>query len=116
LIEVYRHLGPGHPELVYKNAVYHELELRGIAYQREVPVDVMYKDKCVGKGRIDLLVGGLLVLELKAIEQLTDTHKSQTLAYLCAAQLRLGLLANFNVDVMKNGIKRVVRDPKSHPS
>src|SRR5262245_46516304 len=116
MIEVHRHLGPGHPENVYVQALCHEFDLQGIAYQREVPVEVVYKGKQVGSSRIDLLVAKLLVLELKSIEQLTDVHIGQLLAYLCAAHLRLGLLANFNVDVMRNGIKRVVCDPKSPPS
>src|SRR5256885_8718506 len=66
-IEVHKHLGAGHPECVYRETMCHEFDLRGIPFQREVPVDILYKGKLVGQGRIDLLVGGCVILELKSV-------------------------------------------------
>ena len=111
-IEVHDALGPGHGEKTYEEALCHELKLRGIPFERQVQVKVFYKGKQVGVGWIDLLIGGCLVVELKSVESLCDVHREQTLAYLAAKGLRLGLLMNFNVVLLKNGIKRVVRDPK----
>jgi GxxExxY protein len=105
-IEVHKALGPGHNESTYQNAMIHELELRNIPYQTQVPVEVIYRGRIVGAGRIDLLVGGKVILELKSVEQLTDVHRGQLLAYLAAAGLRLGLLLNFNVAMARDGIKR----------
>src|SRR5207249_1060512 len=101
----------GHSEGVYREAMCHEFDLRGIKYEREVIVDVIYKGKVVGKGRIDLLVGGCVILELKAVERIVEVHHAQAISYLVAKGLRLALLINFNVVLLKNGVKRVVRDP-----
>ena len=108
-IEVHRVLGPGLPERVYKEALAHELDLRGISYQLEAPVPIDYKGKRVGEGFLDLLVGGRLVVELKKVETLTNVHRAQAIAYLQATKLRLALLINFNVAVLKDGIKRVIK-------
>jgi GxxExxY protein len=107
-IEVHREMGPGMPESAYKFALCHELDLRGIPYVSEVPVSILYKGKEVGTGRIDILVGGKLVLELKAIDALAPVHRAQLLTYLQVMKLRLGLLINFNVPILKDGIKRVI--------
>ena len=107
-IEVHRHLGPGLPENHYRKALCHELDLRGIPYEYEVPVPVYYKGKLVGEGRMDLLVGKALLLELKVVEMLTQVHVAQAVGYLQAARLELALLINFNVAVLKDGIKRVI--------
>src|SRR5437868_9721668 len=69
-IEVHRNLGPGQKESIYKLALCHELELRGINHQREVSVAVLYKGKDVGGGQVDIIVGGLVIIELKAVEQI----------------------------------------------
>jgi GxxExxY protein len=108
-IEVHSHLGAGLPELVYRNALAHEFDLRGIAYAMEAPVPVHYKGKLVGEGRVDLLVGGVLIVELKVAETLTDTHRAQVIAYLSATGFQLGLLINFKVALLRNGIKRVIK-------
>jgi GxxExxY protein len=107
-IEVHRHLGAGLPESVYRNALSHELTLLGIAHNCEVPVPIIYKGKAVGEGRMDLLVGGKLIVELKAIESLTEVHRAQCIAYLQATHRQLALLINFNVAVLRDGIKRVI--------
>ena len=112
LIEVHRHLKPGLPESVYKRALCHELTLRGIEFECEVRVPIVYKGQPVGEGFIDVLVTRRLVLELKAVEVLTEVHQRQVLGYLQAMDLQLGLLVNFNVAQMRNGIKRIINTYK----
>ena len=107
-IEVHREMGPGMPEISYKLALCHELELRGIRHRSEVPLAIVYKGKSVGETRIDILVADRLVLELKAIESLAPVHRAQLLTYLQLTKLKLGLLINFNVPVLKDGVKRVI--------
>jgi len=107
-IEVHRTLGPGFLEAVYENALAIELELRGVPFRRQLPKVVQYKGHNVGEGRLDLLVGDVLLVELKAVEELAPVHTAQVLSYLKARQIHLGLLINFNVAVLKDGIKRVI--------
>jgi GxxExxY protein len=107
-IEVHRVVGPGMPESVYEKALSRELTLRSIEHVRQAPVPVHYKGALVGEGQLDLLIGGRLVVELKACERLADVHHAQVLAYLCATDLRLGLLINFNVARLADGIRRIV--------
>ncbi len=114
-IEVHKHLRAGLPEGVYQNALCHELELLGIPFVAQAEVPVVYKGRPVGKGYVDILVAGKLVVELKAVDQLSDTHRSQVIAYLASLNLRLGLLINFNVFRLKQGVKRVVHDPDLPP-
>lgn len=108
-IEVHRMLGPGYLESVYETALAVELSIRQIDHQRQVPIAVLYKDQSVGEGRLDLLVENLLIIELKAVESLLPIHHAQVVSYLKATQLQLGLLINFNVPVLKSGIKRIIR-------
>jgi GxxExxY protein len=107
-IEVHRELGPGLTETMYEDAVCHEFDLRGIRYQRQVPLPVVYKGKSIGDCRMDLVVEGCVIVELKAVESLTPVHRAQLICYLRASGIRVGLLINFNVAVLKDGIKRVV--------
>jgi GxxExxY protein len=107
-IEVHRHLGPGLPEVSYRNALCRELELRGISHACEVPLPIFYKDVEVGKGRLDILVEASLIVELKSVDALTPVHRAQVVTYLQLTKLKLGLLINFNVVVLKDGIKRVI--------
>jgi GxxExxY protein len=107
-IEVHRYLGPGFTESVYEAALVHELDLQGLACQRQVPVAVGYKDATIGAGRIDLLAANRLIIELKLVESLLPVHHAQLLSYLKATGIQLGLLINFNVHVLRNGIKRIV--------
>jgi GxxExxY protein len=107
-IEVHKEMGPGLPEHSYQLAMSHELDLRRIPHQCEVKVPILYKGRPVGEGRIDILVGGRLVVELKALELLSPVHKAQLLSYLRVTKLQLGLLINFNVIVLRDGIKRVI--------
>src|SRR4051794_11317400 len=99
-IEVYRHLKPGMPENSYKLALSHELKLRGIPHSVEVRVPSNYKGLSVGECYIDILVADCLVLELKTVDAINDVRRAQTLGYLQALDLPLGLLINFNVAVL----------------
>lgn len=111
LVEVHRHLGPGHLEATYETAGCHELSLRAIPFERQSPIDVNYKGVLAGKGFVDILVARRVVLELKSVEQIVGVHRAQVGSYLTA--LDLGILANFHVERMKDGIKRVVRKRKA---
>src|SRR6266496_2263705 len=93
--EAYTQLGPGLDEILYRKALCREMTLRNIPFQCEVWIDVIYKDELIGRKRIDLLVGGRLVVELKAVEILTPLHKAQLRTYLKIMRLKLGLLINF---------------------
>jgi GxxExxY protein len=108
-LEVHRHLGPGYLESVYEEALAVELGLRGLSFVRQKPFGVSYKGHEIGEGRLDLLVGDELLVELKAVEALGPIHKAQEISYLKATDLHLGLLINFNVPVLKDGIQRIVR-------
>jgi len=107
-IEVHRHLGPGLLESIYERALAHELQLRGMTIKRQVPVSVRYKDLTIEGQRLDLLVEPGIVLELKAIERVLPVHEAQLISYLRSTGYRLGLLINFNRELLKQGIKRVV--------
>lgn len=109
LIEVHRHLGPGYLESIYKRAACIELALRGIPFEVEHSVPVVYKGEAILGHRLDLLVDQRLIVELKAVSHLEPVHASQLVSYLTACNLRAGLLVNFNVGVLKNGLKRIVR-------
>ncbi len=107
-IEVHRVLGAGFQESVYEQALCVELELRGIPFEQQHDLAVEYKGHEVGTGRIDILVGGALILELKAVDNLTGIHSAQVISYLKASGCKLGLLLNYNVYAMKDGIRRIV--------
>jgi GxxExxY protein len=107
-IDVHRLLGPGFLEAVYEEALCVELEMRRIPFERQRRFNVDYKGRVVGKGRLDLLVGDLLVVELKAVSALTPFHHAKAISYLRATGLELALLVNFQVPILKDGIQRVV--------
>ena len=107
-IEVHRGLGPGFLEAVYEEALCIELRERGIPFARQVVVHVSYRGQRVGEGRLDLLVAGTLVIELKATDGLTPLHKAQLLSYLKTCGYRLGLLINFNTPRLVDGVSRVI--------
>lgn len=107
-IEVHSTLGPGYLESVYEEALAVELECRGIEYGRQVPVSIDYKGRAVGEARLDLVVADRLVIELKAVGGLLPIHQAQVLSYLKATRRQLGLLINFNVSVLRDGVKRIV--------
>jgi len=107
-IEVHRRLGPGFLERIYEEALCHELTLRGISFERQKLIQVLYKSVPAGEQRIDLLVGGLIIAEVKAVETILPIHEVQLLSYLKSTDLRLGFIINFNVQLLKHGIKRMV--------
>lgn len=107
-IEVHRLLGPGLLEAVYEEALCVELGLRRIRVARQTNVDLRYKGHFVGRARLDLIVENQVVIELKAVEALHDIHQAQLISYLRATGFKLGLLINFNVPVLRDGIKRVI--------
>ncbi len=105
---VHNALGPGLLENVYEVCLVHELNKKGIKVERQVMLPVIYDNVRLDAGlRLDLVVGDCLIVELKAIETLLPVHKAQLLTYLKLSGYRLGLLINFNVPVIKNGIQRV---------
>ena len=105
---VHHALGPGLLESVYEVCLVHELTERGLKVERQVVLPVTYDDVRLDAGlRLDLVVNGCLVVELKAIEALLPVHKAQLLTYLKLSGHRLGLLLNFNFSVIKDGIQRV---------
>jgi GxxExxY protein len=108
-IEVHRILGPGLLESAYELALERELALQGMEVQRQRPVSLEYKGIALGDAfRLDILVNELLLLEIKAVEQVLPLHEAQLLTYLRLTGRRLGLLINFNTKTLKDGIKRVV--------
>jgi GxxExxY protein len=107
-LEVHKILGPGFLESVYEEALAVELTRRAIYFERQVPVSVKYKGYCVGEGRVDLLVGGELIVELKSVEALAPVHVAQVISYLRAFGRPLGLLITFNVKLLRTGVRRVV--------
>jgi len=107
-IEVHKGLGPGLLESAYEECLCHELELLGLSYERQKPLLVKYKGKSLECGyRLDLVVENEIILELKSCENIEPIHKAQLLTYLKLSGLHLGLILNFNVPVMKNGIVRI---------
>jgi len=109
-IEVHRELGPGMLESVYEEALTHELGLRGLRAVRQAEIDVLYKGVVIKGQRLDLLVEGSVVVELKAVSAVLDIHKAQVLSYLRAGRFPLGLLINFNKKLLREGIHRVFNE------
>jgi len=110
-IEVHRVLGPGLLESAYEECLCRELQLLNLAFDRQVELPVEYKGSRVECGyRMDLLVEKVVVLELKSVAKLDPIHQAQMMTYLKLSDKKLGLLLNFNVPLMKDGIKRVVNN------
>jgi len=107
-IQVHRELGPGLLESSYQECLYFELIQSGLLVEKQKPLPLVYKDVKLDCGyRLDLLVENKVVIEIKSVEALNDIHMAQILTYLKLSNCRLGLLMNFNVVLMKSGIKRV---------
>lgn len=108
-IEVHRELGPGMLEVVYEECLCHELDIRRIPYQRQLPLGIDYKGKMLDAAfKIDVLVNDLIVVELKAVKEMADVYEAQLMTYLRLQRRWLGLLMNFNVPVLRDGIVRRV--------
>ena len=107
--KIHRTLGPGLLESVYEATLDFELRKRGLRVTRQVGLPVHYEEVRLDLGfRVDLIVGDKVIIEIKSVEALAPVHKKQLLTYLRLMNLRLGLLLNFNVELMRNGIQRVV--------
>lgn len=107
--KVHQALGPGLLESVYESCVCHELAIRGLKCARQTPVTITYNDLQIEAGlRLDMLVEDMVIVELKAVEQMTPLFEAQLLTYLKLTGLRLGYLINFNSALLKQGIKRMV--------
>ncbi len=110
-IEVHRHLGPGLLESAYQSCLAFELKQLGLKLEEQKPLPIVYKDVKLDCGyRLDLIVEDEIIVEIKAIEQLLPIHEAQLLSYLRLAKKRVGLLINFHVPVLKNGLKRIVNE------
>jgi len=108
-IEVHKGLGAGLDESSYENALALEFSLRGIEFQRQVWIDVEYKGEIVRRRRIDFIIVGRLIAEVKAVQELIPLFSAQVYTYLKLTNLPLGLLINFDVQYLKDGLKRVIR-------
>ena len=107
-IEVHKTLGPGLLESLYEEALAYEFELRGIKYERQKKIGVSYKGKEIGHHRIDFLVEDQVIVELKAVESMNRIFEAQLLTYLKTMDKKVGLLINFNVLMLREGIKRLI--------
>ena len=111
-IEVHRGLGPGLLESAYTNCLAHEFHLAGITFKRQVAIPITYKGTCISCGyRADLIVEDALLIELKSVDRLLPIHQAPVLTYLKILDLRQGLLINFNVPRLTDGLKNVLLSP-----
>jgi GxxExxY protein len=108
-MEVHRTLGTGFLESIYRNALLHELHLRGLSFKSELEVQIPYKDLVVGKHRLDILVEDVVVVELKAVSQIIDIHIAQAISYLRATGADLALIINFGEESLS--WKRLINSP-----
>lgn len=107
--KVHSTLGPGLLESVYETCLCHELKKRNLRVERQVALPIVYDEIKIEAGlRLDLLIEKCLIIELKAVEELLPVHKAQVLTYLKLTECRLGLLINFNVPLIRNGIHRLI--------
>jgi GxxExxY protein len=107
-LEVHRRLGPGFKEGLYQDAMAIELEEAGLAAEREVPINIRYRERPLRTFRMDMVIEHLVILELKSVERLERIHQAQTLSYLRATDYRLAILINFDTEALRSGLKRIV--------
>ena len=107
-IAVHRGLGPGFREVIYKRAYCLELDSRGLTFECEKPVLVRYRDWLIPGQTVDLIVRGAVLIEIKSLPRMHEVHRRQVVSYLKTTQLRVGLLLNFNAQLLRYGIRRVV--------
>ena len=113
-INVHNELGPGLLESVYQSCMFIELGMMGIRVQKEVPVRISYRGRALDEPfRLDLLVEDHIIIELKSIQEIMPVHRKQLLTYLRLARKPLGLLINFNVPLLKEGIVRIINSPQN---
>ncbi len=112
-IKVHKALGPGLLESAYEECLFYEIKQYGLLVEKQKPMPLIYNDIKMDCGyRVDLIVENKLIIEIKSVEALNDVHLAQILTYLKLAYCNLGLLINFNVSLLKNGIKRVIYNPE----
>ncbi len=108
-LRVHRSLGPGLLESAYEECLYYELQKSGLKVEKEKPLPLIYEEVRLEIGfRVDIIIENKFIIEIKAVEALNDVHLAQVLTYLKLSGCKLGMLINFNVSLIKNGIKRVV--------
>ena len=108
-LDIHKELGPGLLESAYQECLFYELQNKGLKVVKEKVMPLMYKDVHINCGyRVDLLVEDKVVVELKSVDELNDIHLAQTLTYLKMGDFKLGLLINFNVSLLKSGVKRII--------
>jgi GxxExxY protein len=108
-IEVHKHWGPGLYEEIYERSLYRELRLRNVAFESQLRLPLVYKGEKIGDDlRLDLIVSSKVVVELKAVKELKPIHEAQLITYMKLTKCRVGLLINFNVSILKDGIRRMV--------
>ncbi len=107
-IKVHRILGPGFKERIYQEAMCLEMNADKLSFEREKEVTVRYRNWEIPGHRLDLVVEGKIVLELKAVRRLKEIHRRQVVSYLKASNLRLGILMNFNTNLLRDGTRRVI--------
>ena len=116
-IDVHKRLGPGLLESVYQTILAYELTKRGLTVQKEEPIPLVWDNLRFDIGfRADLVVNGLILIELKSVEQLAPVHKKQVLTYLKITGMKLGLLINFGEETLKDGVKRIINGNLDEPS
>ena len=110
-LKVHQSLGPGLLESAYEECLFYELKKTGLNVEKQKPLPLIYKEVRLDVGyRIDIIVENKLIIEIKSVEALNDVHFAQLLTYLKLTNCKLGLLINFNVSLIKNGVKRVVNN------
>lgn len=114
-IEVHKQLGPGFLESVYEHALRIEFIERGIPFTQQQTFAVDYKGNNVGEGRLDFLVANEVIVELKAVEALAPIHTAQVISYLKSLKKELGLLINFNVPILREGLRRIILTKDHQP-
>ncbi len=107
-IEVHKTLGPGLLESIYEKAICHEVGIEGLKYQSQVVVPIMYKGTALGEHRLDMIVEDEIIAEFKAVDRMDPVFKAQVLSYLRLTSKKIGLLINFNVPYLKDGIQRII--------
>lgn len=111
-LKIHKALGPGLLESAYEECLYYEIGQNGLRVEKQKPMPLIYNEIKMDCGyRVDLIVERKLILEIKSVENLNDVHLAQILTYLKLAECKLGLLINFNVSLLKNGIRRVINNP-----
>jgi len=112
--EVHKTIGPGYLEKIYEDCLCEELKLQGLFYERQSPLNIIYKNKKIPtQYRLDLVIENKIIVELKCVEKILPVHKAQLMSYLKMSGLELGFLINFNSVLMKDGLQRIIL---KHPS